>query len=163
GCGGGRDAAGAEEIRLAVEEAAACGGAGGRSPLDGELVVVDVALTDDGPREERVRQHVGRPDVVEVREREDEQEQAANDPATPRARSAATSRATRAPSSAARPRSPPYFRRWMASRSGPAYVPAPRTGSAPASATASQRSRQPRQNQLPGSPQPAQRGARTRS
>jgi hypothetical protein len=46
-----------------------------------ELVVVEVALAHDCPREQRVRENVGRPDVVEVGEREDEEEQPAHAPA----------------------------------------------------------------------------------
>ena len=91
--GRGRRAARAEEVRLGVEpslghqprrlaRALAIGGS------EYELVVVHVALAQQREGQQRVRQHVRRPDVVKVREREREEEQPAHHPARRRHRHA---------------------------------------------------------------------------
>src|SRR5687768_15734321 len=83
----------------------------------------------------------------------------------PVARSRASSRATSAPSSAASACSPPYLKAWIASRSGPANVPAarPRRPRPSRRGSGSQSSRQAGQSHTPGVRQPAQRRGSTRS
>ena len=128
----------AEEIRLRVEP-------GGRDICDtavrwseDELVVVEVPLAHHGPREERVRQDVGRPDVVQVREREDEEQQSPHEPPPgPDARAHASSattyeRTARAPAARSAPVAAASVAPVVATSSTSA-TRAPR--SAPASAT----------------------------
>ncbi len=45
-----------------------------------ELVVIDVPLTDEGEWQQRVGDDIRRPEVIEVREGEYEQQQPAHDP-----------------------------------------------------------------------------------